>query len=187
VTWLSQLVTAFSKPLKWWVTIAPWERGLRVRLGKTAVVLEPGIRLRIPLLDRIFVQSVRLRTIVETGLTATTRDGHALTYTMALSFCIADIRMLYDAAATPEASIRAMACQLAARFVVRADRKDLSPAGLAADVTDAMAGQAEALGLGGCTVAIMSFTFARALRILMNDYRDVTGLHNFETDGSGLK
>ena len=77
MSWLSS-VFGFFKSFQLWVTVAPWEMGLRVRLGKTATVLCPGPHWRIPFLDRMFVQQVRLRSLGIGGQTVTTKDGKPL-------------------------------------------------------------------------------------------------------------
>ena len=61
--WLSTIVRSLWRPFQWWVVVAQWELGLRIRLGKKTKALNPGIHFRIPFLDRIYIQSARLRTI----------------------------------------------------------------------------------------------------------------------------
>jgi hypothetical protein len=46
---------------KCWIVIAPWEIGVRVRLGKNAVSLRSGLHLRIPFIDAITLVNTRLR------------------------------------------------------------------------------------------------------------------------------
>lgn len=55
--WLSRVVDSW----KCWVVIAPWEIGVRVRLGKTAVAMRPGLHPRIPFVDVITLVNTRLR------------------------------------------------------------------------------------------------------------------------------
>ncbi len=55
--WLSELVGSW-KP---WVVIPPWDLGVRVRLGRTAVALRAGIYLRIPFLDEVTLVNTRMR------------------------------------------------------------------------------------------------------------------------------
>lgn len=56
-----EILRSFWRCFIWWVVIQPWEQGIRVRLGKKRVRLEPGIHFRIPYLDAVFKQSNRLR------------------------------------------------------------------------------------------------------------------------------
>ena len=55
--WLSQLFSSW----KCWVVIAPWEIGVRVRLGRAGVALAPGPHWRIPFLDEVTLVNTRLR------------------------------------------------------------------------------------------------------------------------------
>ena len=54
-------VRQFLKALQMWVTIAPWEQGLRVRLGRRVKLLGAGVHLRLPVLDVLYIQTVRTR------------------------------------------------------------------------------------------------------------------------------
>jgi regulator of protease activity HflC (stomatin/prohibitin superfamily) len=73
----------FFSSWKPWVVVAPWERGVRVRLGKTASQLEPGIHVRIPVLDRVLLVNTRLR--VTTSAPVTTRgEGNRVRVTQAI-------------------------------------------------------------------------------------------------------
>jgi hypothetical protein len=59
VSGVKQIIEALKGLLVWWVTVAPWERALRVRLGKRVTLLGPGVHLRIPVADRVFGDSGR--------------------------------------------------------------------------------------------------------------------------------
>jgi hypothetical protein len=45
-----------------WVIVQPWEQCLRVRMGKHVRMLPSGFHWRLPLIDTVFKQSVRMRT-----------------------------------------------------------------------------------------------------------------------------
>ncbi len=57
LSWLSQIFSSW----RFWIVIAPWEIGVRVRLGKNARALNPGPHLRIPFIDVIVLVNTRLR------------------------------------------------------------------------------------------------------------------------------
>ncbi len=57
LAWLSRILDSW----KFWIVIAPWEIGVRIRLGKNAVSLKPGLHWRIPFLDAITLVNTRLR------------------------------------------------------------------------------------------------------------------------------
>lgn len=176
IEWLSQIIDGMSKPFKWWVVVAPWEQGLRVRLGKTAARLDPGIHLKVPFLDRIYCQSVRLRTIHNTSLTCTTRDGFCVTVSFACSFSVEDIVEFYNAASTPEINISTFAAARIVEMVSQLDKSQLNlnqigsielPVGLVR-------------GLSRVVMKITSFAICRTLRLIGTEYSTGSGLFNIE-------
>jgi hypothetical protein len=80
----------FFSSWKPWVVVAPWERGVRVRLGKRARQLEPGFHFRIPVLDRVLLVNTRLR-VTTTAQVTRPAAGNRVRVTMALvGFSIKD-------------------------------------------------------------------------------------------------
>jgi hypothetical protein len=187
VNWLTTILQAFGKPFQWWVVVAPWERGLLIRLGRVAKVLEPGPHFRIPFLDRVYVQSIRKRTIVDTGYSVTSKDGAVLTVSIAIDFAITDVRCLYDSMANPEVTISTMAASRIAQYVSGCDRVDLSPDAIGSDATRNVLPRPETMGIGDFDVRVTGFAFSRALRVMMNEYRHGSGLYDFEKEQSGLR
>jgi hypothetical protein len=55
--WMSRVVNSW----KCWIVIAPWDIGVRVRLGRKAVALNPGFHLCIPFVDTITIVNTRMR------------------------------------------------------------------------------------------------------------------------------
>lgn len=174
--WLTTLFRAFAKPFQWWVVVGPWEQGLRIRLGKTAANLAPGIHFRIPFLDRVHVQSVRLRTIWTMGQTFTTRDSHPITVAIAVDFAITDLPKMFNSLAAPDKTLIYRASAAIGAFISTIDRQSLSIAAIERDATDALI--SFGCGLGQIRVRLTTFAYARAHRIIMNEYHETSGLHN---------
>lgn len=175
-----RLLAAFKKPLVWWVVIAEWEQGVRVRLGKRSAALAPGIHLRVPFLDRVYVQSVRLRTIEESGITVTTKDGQTVTLSYALSFSIIDILTFYRTMASPEQTLTARAAASLTTIVAQLAADDVQPEPVAQAVS---LGDTGAVGLSPVEVAITGIAKCRTYRLLSNTYRSGVNLHDL--DGAG--
>lgn len=55
--WLAQIFSSW----KFWLVVEPWDVGVRVRLGKIANKLKPGLHFRIPFLDQIALVNTRVR------------------------------------------------------------------------------------------------------------------------------
>lgn len=174
MNWLTPILSAFSKPLKWWVIVAPWERGLRVRLGRKDVLLEPGPHFRIPFVDRIYVQSIRLRAISDMNQDLTTRDGKPLTVSYAIEFSIGDLRRVYETFTDPEAVLLARAGALAVSWAEQTPMAEATPSALLVALQGL--GSWEDRGLQGVTPRVIGFARAKPYRILSTDYRNVTGL-----------
>lgn len=176
--WLTTFFSVFGRPLQWWVVIAPWEQGILVRLGKVAATLAPGIHFRVPFLDRIYVQSVRRRTLISTNLTATTLDGKTITFTLATDFYISNIRKLFDSLSGPEATIGSRAASAATLFISTNERGAISPATIGTEATSAI--ETGDWGIAGVVCTVMTFSESRAYRIMSNDYQCGVGLFNLD-------
>ena len=168
MSWLSQIF-GFFKSFQCWVTIAPWEMGLRVRLGKTATVLRPGPHLRIPFLDRIFIQPVRLRTIEPPTITLTTKDGKTLSLKIALRYQIEDILLLHLKVATPENTILTAAQHSISAFVGNNNASDITHERLCECIASTPIGKD--WGIGNVSLLILTFASCRTIRLLMQDYQ----------------
>ena len=179
MAWLTQLLTAFSKPFKWWIVIAPWERGLRVRLGKTATTLIPGPHWRIPFLDRVYVQSIRLRTIMETNQTLSTKDGKVVTLSFAVRFIINDVAKLYQSVYNPETTMGTIVMSSVAQHVGETMACDLTALQIEQAV-NANLDEVRGWGIGEVGFSVTGFAFTRTYRILNSDYRVGAGLYDLD-------
>jgi len=179
-TWLGQILSAFSKPFKWWVVIAPWEQGILVRLGKVAYGLQPGFHFRFPFLDRVYVQSIRLRAIHDSNQTVMTTDGKAITISSSLEFSVSDVRKLYETIANPEQTLLLRNQSLITEWVSSHALKEVTARSLQDHVTGKLDGVQ--WGLSGLRMRVVSFVSVRTYRLLMNDYRGGAGLEDLEGD-----
>ena len=84
--WLSQLFSSW----KCWIVIAPWEIGVRVRLGRNATALVPGPHWRIPFIDEITLVNTRMRISSTPAITIPGSDGKARVVTANIGYLVAD-------------------------------------------------------------------------------------------------
>lgn len=165
------ILKSFWRLLIWWVVVQPWELGLRVRLGKERRLLRSGVHFRIPYVDAVYKQSVRLRWATMTPQTVTTRDGHTLTMSGQLGYRIVDIDRLYDTLHQAENAIRSIAQGAIAEYVHRHDFSECSPE----HVSD---GAAQTLslarfGLAADRLQLTTFCRVKTYRMIMDHHENI--------------
>lgn len=160
---LVDLIRGFFRGVRPWVVIAPWEQGLRVRLGKRVRLLENGVHLRLPWIDQVHIQSVRRRVSGIGKQTITTRDGKTVTLAGTLGYCIEDIELLYRGMHHAEDSIQQMARGTIAQHVVTHDLFECTPVKLEAL---AAALDFRSYGLGCVEIHITDFAIVMTYRLI---------------------
>ena len=84
--WLSQIFSSW----KCWIVIAPWEVGVRVRLGRNATALAPGPHWRIPFLDEVTLVNTRMRISSTPPITIPGSDGKARVVAANVGYLVTD-------------------------------------------------------------------------------------------------
>lgn len=162
--------TAFLKQVgqifTWWVMVAPWEQALRVRAGRHVQQLQPGVHLRIPFLDTVHVQSVRMRLATMSMQTVMTRDRRALTVAGALGYAVGDIVRLYQTLHHAEDTLTNLSMTAVADCAAAELADDLNPAKLAQLTAAAIASTFTTYGLLDVSIRITDFAFLRTYRLI---------------------
>jgi regulator of protease activity HflC (stomatin/prohibitin superfamily) len=160
--------TAFLKQIsqvfRWWVMVAPWEQALRVRAGRHVTRLSPGVHLRVPFLDTVYVQSVRMRLATMSMQTVMTRDRQALTVAGALGYAVGDIEQLYRTLHHAEDTLTNLSMNAVAECAARERAADLTPEKLAQLATHALT--FTPYGLVDVSIRITDFAFLRTYRLV---------------------
>ncbi len=164
MTWVTQVLQAFAKPLKWWVTVATWEQGVLVRMGKKTHHLMPGMHFRIPFLDRVVVVCVRDRVVDTDSRTVSTKDGKPLTFGLAIKYRIADARKMTESVARPESTVQSIVLANASKVVAAHHSSDLTPTILQEETNKDSA--FDVWGLAGVEAFVTTFAYTRTLRLL---------------------
>ena len=163
MTELLTRVMNFFGQFKLLVTILPWERAARVRLGSRGVVWEPGWHIKWPFIDEVCPINSRLR-IADTGSqTLTTLDGATLTVDLRIGFYIADPLTALLRMQQPELSCAAIAGSVAAGAVSTTTRRDLSVSSLEEHVLTALRRDTP---YTFDFVRVRDFAYARTYRLL---------------------
>lgn len=104
--WLAHLVTSW----KFWIVVAPWEVGVRIRLGHVSRNLAPGPHWRVPFLDQITLINTRLRIASTPPVTiAGTRKGKVRTTTATVGYRISDPNAAMLRYSHPETAVLSLA------------------------------------------------------------------------------
>lgn len=170
---LRELLTALKNIFTWWWTISPWEQGVRVRAGKHVKLLEAGLHLRIPVLDRFYVQSVRLRYICVPTQTVTTKDGKALTISGGLAYSIEDILKLYQTIHDPVDTIEMMCCGIIASTIEGKEAAEVSPKDVEKAVNEEL--NLEEYGLTNTLFKVTDWALVRTYRLIQGEPKSYGG------------
>ena len=189
MTAIIDLLKSFWRLFIWWVVVMPWELAIRVRLGKRRQRLEPGLRFRVPYVDVIYKQSVRLRYATTMPQTLSTRDGFPLTISGQLGYAIVDIDKLYDTVQQGENAIRAMAQGAIARYVFEHELSECAPARIEKGVAGMLT--LSDYGLEYHALQLTTFCRVKTYRLIMdnheNAWEDLLNTRLPDSQGLALK
>lgn len=162
------LLRQFGQILTWWFTVAPWEQAIRVRAGRHLRLLGAGFYLRIPFVDRVYVQSIRRRVSPLQMQTVSTSDAKVFTVNGSVSYSVADIERLYQTLQHAEDSIRMLGMIAIADAVANMASADCSPKAIGHIVTGQLQSKFFEFGLADLHVEITDFASTRTYRLLMD-------------------
>jgi len=161
------LVRQFIDLFRVWIIVCPWEQAVRVRFGKRVRVLGPGIHLRLPLLDHIFLQSTRMRICCTDRQTVTALDGKTFSITAAVGYSISDVHALYNTLHHAEDTIRQLVRAKTAEVISRSNSTDLTIERVTREVSASIdLGQ---YGITGSELYVNEFALSKTYR-LIGDY-----------------
>jgi hypothetical protein len=170
---LVQWIVNAIKGARCWAIVLPWEKAVRVRLGKNAVVWGPGLHLRIPWLDDVRIINNRLRIAATPFQGLSTADGKTVSVGASIGFRMADPLKALQALQQPELACAAYAMNLVARYVSERNAAQLDVKELGEYVLEGMRG----FGGGGLEydyVSIVDFAIVRTYRLLNEGWRPAT-------------
>jgi len=169
-TWLVNLI----KELQCWSVVQPWERAVRVRIGKHAVLWEPGIYFRVPLIDSVKIVNNRMRVYPFPCQTVTTRDGQTLTVAGVVGFRVADPLAAMLKIAQPEMSCAAFAQSAIAEYIASRDLANVRIEGIEAAALARLT--AVTSGIVFDFVRIVDFAAVKTIRLLQESWRPATNV-----------
>lgn len=164
---LYQLLHQAGQLLCWFVVVAPWEQALRIRLGKRVTLLRAGTYLRIPVIDRMYRQTVRRRFSGIGPVTLTTSDGRSVTLSGCVGFEIEDVLKLYNTVHQPSDTINAEISGIISQYVATHSYDECTPIRIQQHVIESV--DLSRYGLGGVEFFISNFLATKTYRFVMGD------------------
>lgn len=164
---LSSLIDGIGKfftDLKFWVTILPWQKGVRVRAGRYVKVLPPGLYFKVPFIDQVYFVFLRLRTLTTPKQDLTTVDGKNVTITIHVAYEIEDPLILMQTLYRPGQTIADLAQAAAASYISKIKIVDLNIPDLEEQITTKL--NLEQYGLKCLRCYIGNYVLTRAYRII---------------------
>lgn len=168
VKWIADIFRSFQ----WWAVVNLWERGVRVRLGKSATLLEPGWHWRIPIADKVWVFNNRLRLTSFPAQTLTTLDQRTITVAGLVGFRITDPLAAMQSLQQPEFSCAALTQTAVTEYVCSREFGELDRAAMEQDALDLL--HSSTNGFAFEFVRATDFASVRAIRLLQETWRPET-------------
>jgi regulator of protease activity HflC (stomatin/prohibitin superfamily) len=168
VKWIADLFRSFQ----WWAVVNPWERGVRVRLGKSTSLLNPGWHWRIPIADKVWIFNNRLRLTSFPAQTLTTTDGKTITVAGLVGFRIADPLAAMRSLQQPEYSCAALTQTAVTEYVCEREFGEIDRSELEAEALDIL--RRTTNGFEFEFVRATDFASVRAIRLLQETWRPET-------------
>lgn len=169
---LADILYQIRRLFQWWIVLTPWEEAARYRAfrfrGKPRLEkIGEGIHLRIPYLDKFYVQSVRRRVANMPSMTVTTSDGHALTLSGIMFYEISDIMKLYQKLHHAEDTIAGLANAAIAEYVATHTKDECTPMAVASAANAAFS--TRSYGIRGTEIALVTFAYVKTYRLISGD------------------
>ena len=170
---LRDIGSFLSKIFTWWVIVTPWEKAIRLRMGKYKTVLGTGIHLKVPVIDIIIQRNMRMRVCALSVQTMTTRDNKTLTLAGTVGYSIENLELLYDTLHHAEDTIQNLVMSAIAQYIHTHDAVNCSPEKVE-DSTSQSVDLAK-YGLNNVRVRITDFAFVRTYRLIKDEQRYPAG------------
>jgi hypothetical protein len=176
MTFFEQIRQLISNLFQWWVIIAPWQQGVRVRFGKRTKLLQPGVHFKLPLFDVVYMQPIRLRAQYVGSQTMTTADGKAISLASAIQYEITDLLMLYRTLHDVHDTIEQQVQGVLGGYIYSQRLGDLKPCSAEKHLVDSL--DLSQYGLKVHNFKLTNFAVVRTYRLISGEIGHFTGWQN---------
>ena len=147
--------------------IHTWERGALVRLGIVIRQLEPGLHVRWPIIEQVFIEDASIDVVDTVYQTVSSADGEDVTFSLSLTYRLADVAVMYRTVRDPREVIRNRVAAAAASEVLATNHAAIDET-LGPKIKDVAAQQLLEWGVELIEVSWLDLTTAPALRLMRN-------------------
>ena len=161
---LFEFIRRFAESFVWWTIIQPWEGAIRVRFGRWVKTLHPGIHFRIPFIDSVYRQTIRLRFCMMGAQTLSTNDRHTITLAASIGYRIDDVEKLYNTLHHAEETIRQLAMSEIAHFIQSRSLSECCPKTIEDDVSKTLC--LDEFGISSDGIRLTDFAVVKTFRII---------------------
>lgn len=163
---INQIITFIKQLFDWWFLVMPWEQAVFVRAGNKTKVLDGGIYFKFPFLDKVFIQTKRMRMIDVAIQTVTTKDGKTITIKSAVGYSINDVFKLYNTISHPEISLCSIVMGKVTEHIRNNNSLDITPHKVEQEVSNSF--NSTDYGLTGFTFTITTWAEVKTFRLIQD-------------------
>lgn len=171
---VNQIIQFIKQLFSWWFIVTPWEQAVFVRLGKNVKVLHGGFYFKIPFIDQVYLQSIRLRAIDMPIQTISTKDGKTITIKSVMNYAINDIYKLYNTISHPDTTLSAIVMSKIADYIMAHNRSEINIQALEYDIIKEL--ESVDYGLNKVSFKITSWAEVKTLRVIQDQSWSFEGL-----------
>jgi len=161
-----QLISFIKEIFSWWFTVTPWEQAVFIRFGKNCKVLKEGFYFKIPFIDQIYVQQIRLRTVDLPIQTISTLDNKTITVKSVMTYSIVDIFTLYNTISHPELTLAGIVMSEISGYIRITNSDVVDTIKMEQNILDKLI--EKNYGLGDLTVRITSWAEVKTFRLIQD-------------------
>jgi regulator of protease activity HflC (stomatin/prohibitin superfamily) len=174
------MIVRFLRAFHFWIFVCPWEKAVRVRCGNRVRRLDSGFHLKLPIIDRIYLQSDRMRITAAGKQTVTTKDAKVITICSSVGYHIDDIEQLYRTLHHAEDVITQIVKSRISDYIARCTVPEISIEEIQRVIHFTSFNE---YGIGGATLYVTDIAISRTYR-LIGDYSEYTWGQKLNTDQS---
>ena len=136
MTLLNSILSYFSELLTWFTVVNAWESRIRVRLGKHIKPIGPGLHIRLPYVDQMYVVSDRVSTLQIPVQNLSSVDGQFFCVRCLVQYRIVDVHKMFLSVNGLESMVSAEVTEVISNCVTLKHSEGITAEGLGQKVNE---------------------------------------------------